>query len=366
MGRLRAFMIDDDEADVLIVKRYLGQVEGIEFQLESTTSTAEGLASLVRADHDVYLVDYRIGGTDGVELVREAMAQGSDAAIVMLTGYASRELDIRAMEAGAEIFLEKERMDSTLLERSIRLAIDRHRMRRALADRTRELERSNAELEQFAYVASHDLREPLRAIAGFARLIERRSAGALDEESKAFMGYILDGAERMHTLIDDLLDFSRVGAPQTQCAKISSRAALDRALEHLGPAIEEAGATIRCDDLPPLWADAGQLTQLFQNLVANALKFRNHRPPQVEIGACAENGAWRFWVRDNGIGLEREHAERIFVIFQRLHRSEYPGTGIGLAICKRIVDRHGGSIWVESEPDRGATFFFTVPQVQSC
>ena len=166
----------------------------------------------------------------------------------------------------------------------------------------------------------------------------------------------------MNTLIDDLLAFSRVGTAPRQLAVISARSALDCALEHLGPAIDDAGATIRSHDLPDVWGDAGQLSQLFQNLVGNALKFRNSRPPEVEVGARAEGAVWRFWVRDNGIGMDPKHAERIFVIFQRLHRKEYPGTGIGLAICKRIVERHGGAIWVESEPGNGATFFFTVPQ----
>jgi light-regulated signal transduction histidine kinase (bacteriophytochrome) len=297
-----------------------------------------------------------------VELVREAVAQGCDAAIVMLTGHGSRELELKALEAGAEIFLEKTRMDPTLLERSIRLAIERHRLRRALADRTKELERSNAELEQFAYVASHDLREPLRMIAGYTGLLQRKSAGSADEECEKFMGYVLEGVGRMHALIDDLLAFSRVGTAPRQLAVISARSALDCALEHLGPAIDDAGATIRSHDLPDVWGDAGQLSQLFQNLVGNALKFRNSRPPEVEVGARAEGAVWRFWVRDNGIGMDPKHAERIFVIFQRLHRKEYPGTGIGLAICKRIVERHGGAIWVESEPGNGATFFFTVPQ----
>lgn len=276
----------------------------------------------------------------------------------MLTGLGRRGLELKALEAGAETFLEKDRMDPTLLERSIRLAIDRHQMRRALAHRARELEgakkeleRSNRELEQFAYVASHDLREPLRMIAGFTSLIEKRLAGSLDEQSRLFMDHVQEGVTRMHTLIDDLLRFSKVGTGQNHFGMVSSRAALHRALEHLGPAIEEARAIIRSGDLPEVCADAGQLTQLFQNLVGNALKFRRDRPPEIQIGGCVEyDGARRFWVRDNGIGVDRNQGERIFEIFQRLHRSEYPGTGIGLALCKRIVERHGGTIWVESEP----------------
>jgi signal transduction histidine kinase len=288
MAKLRVLIIDDDPGDVLIVRRHLRQVEGVEFALDSVDNAAEGLAEVLRGEHDVYLVDWKIGTADGVELVRESVAQGCDAAIVMLTGHGSRELELKALEAGAEIFLEKTRMDPTLLERSIRLAIERHRLRRALADRTKELERSNAELEQFAYVASHDLREPLRMIAGYTGLLQRKSAGSADEECEKFMGYVLEGVGRMHALIDDLLAFSRVGTAPRQLAVISARSALDCALEHLGPAIDDAGATIRSHDLPDVWGDAGQLSQLFQNLVGNALKFRNSRPPEVEVGARAE------------------------------------------------------------------------------
>jgi len=225
-----------------------------------------------------------------------------------------------------------------------------------------ELKRSNAELEQFAYVASHDLQEPLRAVAGMVQLLQQRYQGQLDERANLYIAHAVEGATRMQTLINDLMAFSRVDPRGRPFAPVNVAAALRPALANLAVAVRESRATITHDELPTVLADSGQLTQLFQNLIGNALKFRGDQPPAIHVGAERLADAWRFSVRDNGIGIEPQYAERIFVVFQRLHtRRAYPGTGIGLAICKKIVERHGGRIWVESEPGRGATFLFTIP-----
>lgn len=235
-----------------------------------------------------------------------------------------------------------------------------------LIRRTKELSRSNHELEQFAYVASHDLQEPLRMVASYTQLIAQRYRGKLDADADEFIHYAVDGATRMQAIINDLLTLSRVSTRNTVFSRVDTKLALDKALANLRLIIEETGATIICDSLPVLEADGSQLTQLFQNLIGNAIKFRGSDSPRVEIGAEQQDGEWAFHVHDNGIGIAPEYFDRIFLMFQRLHtKEEYPGTGIGLTICKKIVERHSGRIWIESEPGKGTTFHFTIPNALS-
>lgn len=225
-----------------------------------------------------------------------------------------------------------------------------------------ELARSNAELEQFAYVASHDLQEPLRMVASYTRLLARRYQGRLDADADEFIGYAVDGVNRMQELISDLLAYSRAGSRRREPEDVAMDDVLGPVLQSLGPAIEDAGATVVSEPLPVVRGDPGQFAQLFQNLIANAIKFRGEKAPRVEISARRDGDEWVFSVADNGIGISSEFSERIFVIFQRLHsRAEYPGTGIGLSICRKIVERHGGRIWVGSESGEGTTFRFTLP-----
>ena len=232
-----------------------------------------------------------------------------------------------------------------------------------LGHKARELARSNEELEQFAYVASHDLQEPLRMVSSFSQLLVRQYGEDLDSTALEYLAYLVDGAARMQALIRDLLAFSRVSTHRNSPGAVDCDAIMERVLQDLKVSLEESGATVIHQGLPTVHADPSQLMQLFQNLVGNAIKFRGDAPPVVRITASEDGQMWRFSVQDNGIGLKARFQERIFVIFQRLHGiGQYPGTGIGLALCKKIVQRHGGRIWVESEPGQGSTFHFTLPR----
>lgn len=225
-----------------------------------------------------------------------------------------------------------------------------------------ELKRSNEELEQFAYVASHDLQEPLRAVTGCVQLLQKFYGDKLDGEARELIQHAVDGASRMRDLINDLLAFSRVGTRGAPLVPTDMERVVDAALANLSVSLHETGAEVTRDPMPTVMGDASQLAQLFQNLIGNAVKFRSERQPRIHIGAREVGESWEFSVRDNGIGIEPQYLDRIFVIFQRLHtRAEYDGTGIGLAICKRIVERHGGGIRAESEPGKGSTFSFTIP-----
>jgi PAS domain S-box-containing protein len=225
-----------------------------------------------------------------------------------------------------------------------------------------ELKRSNEELERFAYVASHDLQEPLRMVASYVQLLGKRYKGKLDADADEFIGYAADGAMRMQRLIEDLLAFSRLGTRGGASVPTDINVVVAEAVSNLTVAIAESGASVTTGELPTVDGDPGQLGHLFQNLISNAVKFRGEQPPAVRISAERQGDKWRFCVQDNGIGIEAEYFDRIFVIFQRLHgREKYGGTGIGLAIARKIVERHGGRIWVESTPGRGTTFLFTLP-----
>jgi light-regulated signal transduction histidine kinase (bacteriophytochrome) len=233
---------------------------------------------------------------------------------------------------------------------------------RAAADNLKHLVSSNKELEQFAYVASHDLQEPLRMVASYTQLLARRYRGKLDADADEFIAFAVEGVTRMQSLINDLLIYARIGSHADDVVQADSGAALDRALANLKTTIADTGAAISRTAMPVVRADPTQLDQLFQNLLSNALKFRRDERPEVAVGAEALGDLWHFSVRDNGIGIDPSYFDRIFVIFQRLHnRDKYEGTGIGLSICKKIVERHGGTMWVESRPGSGSTFHFTLP-----
>lgn len=262
--------------------------------------------------------------------------------------------DVRAVAAAAEDM--RRRLVAELAESQERETL--------LAEQTAELRRSNSELEQFAYVASHDLQEPLRKVASFCQLLEKRYGTQLDERGRQYIDFAVDGAKRMQVLINDLLTFSRVGRVQQSWKPVDLGGALDRALSNLTLAVEESGATVvREDPLPELLGDSTSLTMVWQNLVGNAVKFRRPDVPcRITVGCVREGEDWHLTVADNGIGIAPEFADKVFIIFQRLHaRDEYEGTGIGLSLCRKIIEFHGGRIWLDPEPAEGTLIHFTLP-----
>jgi PAS domain S-box-containing protein len=257
-----------------------------------------------------------------------------------------------------------ENVEGILVTAAIRNISERKEAEAHLVETVEELKRSNDELQQFANVASHDLQEPLRMVASYTQLLAKRYEGRLDSDADEFIAYAVDGCNRMQGLIEDLLTFSRVGANPRALCQVSSEASLNESLMNLAVAVNESGAVVTHDTLPTIKIDNTQLALVFQNLVGNAIKYRGIEAPRVHISATRNGGqGWIFSVRDNGMGIDVQYFERIFVLFQRLHgRNEFKGTGIGLAICKKIVERWGGRIWVESKPEIGSTFYFSLPE----
>jgi PAS domain S-box-containing protein len=247
----------------------------------------------------------------------------------------------------------------------VRDVTEQKRAQQELARKVEELARSNAELEQFAYVASHDLQEPLRMVASYTQLLARRYKGKLDSNADEFIGFAVDGAVRMQLLVQDLLSYSRVTTKGQSFQLIDAKAACENALENLRTSIKDSNAIVNVGPLPPVLADARQFMQLFQNLIGNAVKYCDERTPEIHVAAKPDGDQWLFSVQDNGIGIAPQYSERIFQMFQRLHTTKkYSGTGIGLAICRKIVERHGGKIWVEAQPGKGSTFVFTIPRAE--
>jgi light-regulated signal transduction histidine kinase (bacteriophytochrome) len=297
-------------------------------------------------------------------LIADALRSAEDALAQQIgTGIELTGRHRNGSEFPIEIMLSPlDSAEGILVTAAIRDITLRKQAEKNLLHKIEELNRSNEELGQFAYIASHDLQEPLRMVASYTQLLSRRYKGKLDTEADEFIAFAVDGAGRMQRLIQDLLAFSRVGTKGQEMLDTSSEDALQQALVNLRGAIEESGALVTHDPLPGVLADETQLTQLFQNLIGNGIKYQNPGVPKVHISATRNGGKkWTFAVKDNGLGIDSQYFERIFGMFQRLHkREEFAGTGIGLAICKKIVERHGGTISVESQPGQGSTFSFAL------
>ena len=365
----RILVVDDEEVNVILLEETL---RADAYSQVASTRDSREVVELARTFRpDLILLDLRMPHLDGfqvMEHLREAYPDHS-IPVLVLTAVQDRDTRLRALSSGATDFLSKplDLMETTL---RIRNLLTVRLLYRQVIERTKELEASNrklaasnADLEQFAYVASHDLQDPLRSITRYVQLIQRRYESQLDEHGADYISRVVAGAKRMQNLIASLLAYSRVTTQGDEPGFVDANEVLAVSLNDLAAAIDEASGSVTHSALPTVRVDGSQLQQVFTNLIGNAIKFHGDRPPEVHVEAEEREDDWLFSVRDNGIGVEPQYQEQIFVIFQRLHgRTEYPGTGIGLAMCKRIVDRHGGRIWLESEPGQGTTFFFTLPR----
>jgi signal transduction histidine kinase len=357
--KLRILLVEDSEADSDLMVHAL-QRGGLDSEPD-VIQTAGQFREKIRNDrYEIVLADYRLPGWNGMETVEILRREGLDIPVVLVSGALGEQNAVECIKQGAADYVLKDHL--TRLPTSVRRVIEEKRLRDENRRTQEELARSNRDLEQFAYVASHDLQEPLRMVAMYTQLLAQRYQGKLDASADKYIHYAVDGALRMQALVQDLLAFSRVGRMGTDLQEIETLGVVEIALKNLQSAIQESAAKISRGDLPVIFADRTQMIQLFQNLIGNALKFRGSDSPQIQITAEREEGKWCFSVQDNGIGIAAKHLDEVFGIFRRLHtRAEYPGNGIGLAICKKIVEQHGGTIWVDSQPKKGSDFRFTIP-----
>lgn len=376
-SHISVLLVDDDQEDYALVRRYLKNARTGTFDVEWASSFEAAFEALAQEKYDLCLLDYQLGKHTGVELLDEMRKKGYDLPAVFLTGRGSLEVDLEAMEMGAFDYLEKADITAALLERSIRYAIENHRVRAALQktneeleervrERTAELRRSNQDLEEFAKVVARDLREPLHAI--IKRLDEMRRHDYIHHVeaghvlAQGFLDPVHRAARNMELLIQSVLDYSRMEEAERPFVEIELARVLQQAQDDLAASIEETGAQIEVGDLPLVTADPDMMRGLFENLLDNALKFRSTETPRIKVWAERKGNAWVCAVQDNGIGISEEDADDIFLMFhQGSHERPHTGVGMGLAMCRKIVQHHGGNIWVDSEPGQGATFYVTLP-----
>ena len=360
---LHLLQVEDCESDAELLRQILGD-SGYDVQSARVECAEEMQRALVEREWDVIIADYRLPGFSAPQALDVLRESGRNIPFIVVSGAVGEDVAVETMRCGAHDYLLKSSL--TRLAAAVKREIGSARRRRQQHERERmlvkELERSNADLQAYAYSVSHDLQEPLRVVSCYIDLIERRSRTQLNEECRELLSMVRASARRMTDLLKGLLEFSRAGLSDRAISEIDCRAVLDEVIESLAIEIRNTGARISIGAMPVVPGWEGPLQQVFLNLVGNALKYRNrHAAPQISISAELRGDEWQFTVQDNGIGFEMAQAESIFGVFRRLDPGERQGTGIGLAITRRIVERHGGRIWAQSSPGRGAKFHFTIP-----
>ena len=367
--QVRVLLIEDDEDDYILTSDKLTEAQDIAVTLDWVNSYDTGLATILQQQHDVYLLDYHLGEKTGLELLNAALAQDVIAPIILLTGQGDREIDMQAMDQGAADYLVKGHINAGILERSIRYALQHSKSMQQVRIHAQELAAANKNLEAFSYSVSHDLRTPLRAMGGYSSMLVDKYAEQLPAEASRYLQIISDNAQKMGRLVDDLLEFSRASTHSVKKHHVVVDELVQQVVTGLMHEQPNHGGQVRFDiqPLPPCLGDYVLLQQVWLNLIGNALKYSCGRPNiEICIGCRSEFGRNIYFVQDNGIGFDMRFADKIFGVFQRLHNDkEFEGTGVGLAIVQRIIERHDGSIWVEAEPEQGATFYFTVHALHS-
>ena len=355
-------LVEDNAADAYLLGQFLVTEEHIE--LTQVERLHGAIQCLKERSFDALLLDLSLPDSRGVNAVKKIHKAYPEIPILVLTELNDKEAAIAALREGAQDYLIKGEIQRIWLVRAIQYAIERQQTLDKLTTLNDELTRSNQELEQFAYVVSHDLQQPLQSIFGFARLLAYSYHNRPDEPVNQYISQIIDASRHMSQLIQDLLTYATVDQAEPLCEPIDCNQVIEQVVAELHQSIDESHAVIHIDGLPTICANETQLSQLFQNLLSNALKYHSpEHPPQVDVSAKHQKNEWLFGIHDNGIGIQPEHFEQVFQIFQRLPtEDEYPGTGIGLATCKKIVEHHGGRIWVDSKPTLGTTFYFTLPE----
>src|SRR5579863_9045951 len=351
--KIRVLVVDDNAFDCELMLHAL-KVGSFQTEYDLVQTADEFVDKIRKNRYEIILADYSLPQWNGMETVKLLRQEGLDIPVVLVSGALGELKAVECIKQGAADYVLKDHL--ARLPQSVRRAIEEKDLREENRRTQEELTRSNRDLEQFAYVASHDLQEPLRMVATYTQLLAERYQGKLDQNADKYIHYAVDGALRMQTLVQDLLAFSRVGRKQEAPQETDCNLVVRSVMANLQSVIEETGARISYPALPVLVAAQSELVQLFQNLIGNAIKFRRAEVPEVRICARKKKNEWLFSVADNGIGIAPQHVEDVFVIFKRLHtREEYAGSGIGLAICKKIVEHNHGRNWVESQPGQGST-----------